>query len=674
MNNLKKKTIISLIVILTMVFNILPVGVFASSGTGTMADPLIVTTPQELSDALDNKNIEYVKLGSDINLETATIGSWGNRIYVLDNDRIVDLNGYQLTHYGLVIRFYNSPDAGSSYGKLTIKDSSSAGTGKIRTGMGAGINANTFSGAVGPDITHEIIIDDVDFVYAGDDHFSVLGISSTSSPSHKLNCVIKNVNVSLYDNSGEGHLSFVDALESEKNNVTVEIQNSKIESAKTYNSVQKTNNADGLTSVDLSYFVKDTTTIKIDDVEQAHTTDAKTLGKKIEVGNIAQYTVTFDTDGGSTVANQTINAGEKATRPTDPTKTNYTFDDWYTDATYTTKFDFANTTITGDTVIYAKFTPNATTYTITVTNGNSSKASAEKDETITLTANTPEFGKEFDKWVVESGTITLADATSATTTFTMPEENVSVKATYKSTHSTYTVTFESNGGSEVESQTLTGSGVSDSANVTKPTDPTKTGYTFDGWYKDSALTEEFDFFVGITSDLTLYAKWTENSVTPTYTIETGDGQSFTLGDTNDIEIKASGELAKLTEIKVDGTTLASSNYTTASGSTILTLLNSYLNTLSEGNHTVTFVYNDGEVDATLKVLAAQNTSGDDTNTTGDNTNTGTETNNNTTNDSSTGSPQTGDNIVNYVITLILSIIGLAGGSLYLNKKKIFANK
>ena len=67
------------------------------------------------------------------------------------------------------------------------------------------------------------------------------------------------------------------------------------------------------------------------------------------------YTVSFDTDGGSTVASQTVNHGGVATRPTtDPTKTGYTFDDWYTDDTYTTKFDF-DTPITSETTIYAYF-------------------------------------------------------------------------------------------------------------------------------------------------------------------------------------------------------------------------------------------------------------------------------------------------------------------------------
>ncbi|MBR6073186.1 MAG: InlB B-repeat-containing protein [Bacilli bacterium] len=72
--------------------------------------------------------------------------------------------------------------------------------------------------------------------------------------------------------------------------------------------------------------------------------------------NINTYTVTFNTDGGSTVPSQTINSGGTVTRPTtDPTKTGYVFDDWYTTDQYTTKFDFENTAITEDTTIYAKF-------------------------------------------------------------------------------------------------------------------------------------------------------------------------------------------------------------------------------------------------------------------------------------------------------------------------------
>ena len=79
--------------------------------------------------------------------------------------------------------------------------------------------------------------------------------------------------------------------------------------------------------------------------------------------NDIQYTVAFDTDGGSEVASQTISHGGKVTRPsTDPTKEGYDFDDWYTTNQYTTKFDFTNTTITSAITIYAKFDSSCKTF------------------------------------------------------------------------------------------------------------------------------------------------------------------------------------------------------------------------------------------------------------------------------------------------------------------------
>lgn len=52
------------------------------------------------------------------------------------------------------------------------------------------------------------------------------------------------------------------------------------------------------------------------------------------------FTVTFDTDGGSTVAAQTVKEGEKATRPANPTKTDFEFDNWYTAKTGGEVFDY----------------------------------------------------------------------------------------------------------------------------------------------------------------------------------------------------------------------------------------------------------------------------------------------------------------------------------------------
>ena len=81
--------------------------------------------------------------------------------------------------------------------------------------------------------------------------------------------------------------------------------------------------------------------------------------------------------------------------------------------------------------------PTPSEYNITVTNGTASVGAgsaitkAEPGTVVTITADAPAEGKVFDKWVVNSGAVTLKDSTSATTTFTMPADDVQITATYK---------------------------------------------------------------------------------------------------------------------------------------------------------------------------------------------------------------------------------------------------
>ena len=68
----------------------------------------------------------------------------------------------------------------------------------------------------------------------------------------------------------------------------------------------------------------------------------------------------------------------------------------------------------------------------------------------------------------------------------------------------YTVIFETNGGSEIDYQIVTGG-----QSAQKPSDPARDGYTFVGWYADEALETAFDFSAPVTEDTTVYAKWAE---------------------------------------------------------------------------------------------------------------------------------------------------------------------
>ena len=92
--------------------------------------------------------------------------------------------------------------------------------------------------------------------------------------------------------------------------------------------------------------------------------------------------------------------------------------------------------------------PAATEYTVTVIKGTASVAAGTpitdkiaQNTVVTVTADAPETGKVFDKWVVLEGNVTLADATKATTTFTMPGNDVKIEATYKDAPPSHTHSY-----------------------------------------------------------------------------------------------------------------------------------------------------------------------------------------------------------------------------------------
>ena len=111
---------------------------------------------------------------------------------------------------------------------------------------------------------------------------------------------------------------------------------------------------------------------------------------------------------------------------------------------------------------------------------------------------------------VASPLITGYTADKLTVSGSMPDSDVTVDVTY--TAKDYTVTYESNGGSTVPSQTVK---YNETAN--KPADPTKSGYTFAGWYTEEKLTNKYDFAAPVTGNITLYAKWTRNYTPRPYT-------------------------------------------------------------------------------------------------------------------------------------------------------------
>ena len=173
--------------------------------------------------------------------------------------------------------------------------------------------------------------------------------------------------------------------------------------------------------------------------ENSAGSDTKELSITITKAAPAEYTVRFNANGGGGTMADVTGVSGSYTLPscgfTEPEGKQ--FNGWSTSADGSV---ISGTTyeVSSDTTFYAIW--ESKEYSIIVTDGKatigagSEISKAAQGTTITLTANAAPDGKVFDKWVVESGNTTLEDANSETTTFIMPDSEVSVKATYTIPH------------------------------------------------------------------------------------------------------------------------------------------------------------------------------------------------------------------------------------------------
>jgi uncharacterized repeat protein (TIGR02543 family) len=212
---------------------------------------------------------------------------------------------------------------------------------------------------------------------------------------------------------------------------------------------------------------------------------------------INQYTITFDSNGGSAVTAITQDYNTAVSAPADPTKTDFTFSGWYTDNnTFENAYTFS-TMPAGSITLYAKWVSAASSATVTYDSAGGSEVSSE---VVTLNGLATEptdptrEGYSFLRW-----TLSGVEWDFAVDTVT---ENITLIAEW--TINEYTISFDSNGGSSVTAITQDYGTV-----VTEPTDPTKADYTFGGWYSDSELTSAYTFSTMPAENITLYAKWNE---------------------------------------------------------------------------------------------------------------------------------------------------------------------
>jgi uncharacterized repeat protein (TIGR02543 family) len=209
--------------------------------------------------------------------------------------------------------------------------------------------------------------------------------------------------------------------------------------------------------------------------------------------DIQQVKLSFNVDGGSAIPAVTQDYNTEFAKPEDPTKEGYTFDGWL-EADLVTPFAFP-VTLTADATAYAKWTITQTKLTYEVAGGSAIPEDLGNwGRTINAPAAPTKVGHIFKGWYADAG---LTEA------FAFPVDLKADTTVYaKWEAEPRKLTFNSNGGSVVASSTVPYGTI-----VVKPTDPTREGYVFAGWFDESALTTPHDFTVGLTSDMTVYAKW-----------------------------------------------------------------------------------------------------------------------------------------------------------------------
>ena len=217
------------------------------------------------------------------------------------------------------------------------------------------------------------------------------------------------------------------------------------------------------------------------DKEIPETMPADNITVKAQWG-INQYTITFDTNGGSKIAPITQDYGTAITAPADPTRKGYTFKGWDKEIPETMPAD--------NITVKAQWEINQ--YTITFdTNGGSEIVPITQDYGTEITApnNPTRKGYTFMGWDKEIPK-------------TMPAENITVKAQWKINQ--YTITFDTNGGSEIVPITQ-----DYGTEITAPNNPTRKGYTFMGWDKEIPKTMPAE-------NITVKAQWKINQYTITF--------------------------------------------------------------------------------------------------------------------------------------------------------------
>ncbi len=363
-----------------------------------------------------------------------------------------------------------------------------------------------------------------------------------------------------------------------------------------------------------------------------------------------EYTISFYlNDGVNTGVYSTITTTDSygyhvlASLPVQPTRDGYDFAGWFTETSGGTKIELLITNFYGDCPVYAQWTSQqvpVTGYTVTF---DANGGTLTGDATMTTDANgnlgslpsAPSWeGYTFTGW------FDAAIGGNEITTGTSFTANTTVYAQWTANGDTptpgasYTITFDANGGTLAEGVVNTRTTGTDGKLAGVVSAPVMDGYTFVGWFTATNGGEQVTTSYVFTADATVYAQWTQNTtpvdpddpnnpdnpddpnvpdnpddpdqpIKPVYNVIDGANGQWTAESGAALEVRADGEFANFDHVKVDGVRVDEMHYDAREGSTIITLKPSFLSTLSDGVHSLTFAYKDGGEANTNFTVAAK---------------------------------------------------------------------
>jgi uncharacterized repeat protein (TIGR02543 family) len=228
----------------------------------------------------------------------------------------------------------------------------------------------------------------------------------------------------------------------------------------------------------------------------------------------AEYTITFDSQGGSAVQVITAAEGTAVEKPADPTWDGHTFEGWYSAATGGVKYEWPHT-LAADVTMHARWQENAppppAQHTITFdSHGGTAVAAITADAGTAVAKPTDPTRDDYDfqGWhsAATGGTLYAwpYELTAAVTMHAQWREKTLPPPVY------YTLAFDSHGGSEVDSLTAAAGTV-----VEKPADPKRDNYTFEGWYSAATGGVQYEWPHTLSARATMHAHW---KAIPRYTL------------------------------------------------------------------------------------------------------------------------------------------------------------